>query len=298
MIPRSTIIAALLVIEVAILGEALVAVRAGQAAPSPGRGVVAQAAAGSRLVEGGPHQIFDAAAHPALTVDIGDADLTILTSKAAQIDVSVSASNAFGVFRATAPIAAREDGGTIRIAAGREHRWSMGDDRMVTVVVPAETRVTVVEAGDIKANGLRAEASFNSVGSGSVTVEDYDAPALHVAASNGRISLHEIVAARFDAASSNGRVEGTALQVHDGSVESDGPVTLGFATGADTLVTAEAKNGRVSVTGLPAAASAGTAHRDGDDDEDSSSQTVRFGAGTGHLDVHASDGNISLAQEG
>src|ERR1017187_4870094 len=104
MTPRGTIIAALLVIELAIIGQAVVAVRRDQPAPWPVQRTDARTAAGPRLVEGGPHQIFEAGAHPALTVDIGYADLTIITSKASQIDVSVRASTAYGFFRATGPI--------------------------------------------------------------------------------------------------------------------------------------------------------------------------------------------------
>jgi putative adhesin len=294
---RGSLITALVAIEFAIVGEAAVALHAGQPAPSSAQHTAAQTASGPHLVEGGPHQIFDAGAHPALTVDIGNADLTILTSKKPQVDVSVSASTAYGILRAKAPITAREDHETIRIATTEGRRWSVGDNRMVTVVVPPETRVTVVNAGDIRANGLRSEAAFNSTGAGSITVEDYDAPALRVASSNGRISMHQIVAARVDATSSDGRVEGTALQVRDGSIESNGPVTLEFATGADTLVSANTDNGRVSVAGFLAAASVASGSNSGEDGADgSSSRTVRVGAGNGRLDVHSSDGNINLAR--
>jgi hypothetical protein len=299
MTTRGTIIAVLLVIELAIIGAAGVALHAGQPTSSSAQRTRAHAAAGPHLAEGGAHQIFDASAHPTLTVDIGYADLTILTSKAPHIDVSLSASTAYGAFREKAPLTARGDGETVAITTTERRGWSVGDDRMVTVVVPPETRVTVVRAGDIRANGLRAEASFNSIGAGSVTVEDYDAPSLRVAASNGRISMHQIVAARIDATSRDGRVEGTALQVRDGNVESNGPVTLGFVAGADTLVTAATSNGRVSATGFGAGASVASVRKAGEDGAASwSTQTVRVGAGDGRLDVHSSDGNINLAQEG
>jgi len=298
MIPRGTIIAALLVIELAIIGEAVVAVRSGQALPTFPRRADVRTAGEPRVVEGGPHRFFDAGERPALTVDIGYADLTILTGKASQIEVSVSVSTEYGALRAKAPITARESGGDVRIATSERQTWSMGDDRMVTVIVPPRTRVTVVDAGDIRASGLRADASLNSVGKGSVMVEDYVAPALHLAASNGRISMHQVVATRVDATSRNGRVEGTALQVRDGSVEGGGRVTLGFAAGSDTLVSAQASNGKVILSGFPASASL-AGRRSGEDGEaDPSSQTLRVGAGNGRLDVHSSDGNINLSQEG
>jgi hypothetical protein len=282
-----TVIAALLIIELAICGEMLLAVK--------GRPTVqvttAPAALDARVVEGGPHRIFAAGVHPALSVDIGYADLTIVASRDPGIDVSVRPSTSYGVFRANAPITASADGGTIRIGTAGPHPWTLGDDRMVVVRVPPDTEVTVVEAGDIRANGLRADASLKSIGRGTVTIADYEAPSLHVASSNGRISLRRVAATRLDATSKNDRIDGTDLLVRDGDVESSDGVTLRFATGADTLVTADTANGRVRVSGLTATAS-------DDDADDASLRTVRIGAGQGRLDVHSTDGNIDLIHAG
>jgi hypothetical protein len=293
MISRGTIIAGLLVLELAIICEAVIAVQGGG---QPFHHSVAQAATGGRLAEGGEHRVFDGGAHPALTVDIGYADLTIVARAGSQIDVALSRSH--GLFQAREPIEAEKDGDTVRITATDEPGWTVGDSRMVTVLVPADTQVTVVKGGDIKASGLRAASSFNSVGDGTVTVEDYNAPSLH-ATSNGRISLVEVVAARLDATSGDGRVEGSGLQVRNGSIESDGRVTLGFASGTDTVINAETDDGKVSASGFAAGASSVTSKGDSDNsDDDASSQTVRVGAGDGRLDVHTSDGNIRLTQEG
>jgi hypothetical protein len=300
MMPRSQLIAVLVAIEVVVAAWMIVAVRGDQSDQWSPWGSHVEAASDSNLSEGGAHKIFEAGSHPALNVDIGYADLTIRTGAPSQFDVSVSQSTEYGIFRATAPISATKDGETIHIMSDARHRWAMGDDRMVTVVVPPETRVVVVNAGDITADGLRAEATFNSIGNGSITVEDYDGPELHVAASNGRISLDRVVATRLNATTSNGRLEGTSLEVRDGKVESsNGRVTLRFAKGADTLVNAEASNGKIHVSGLPAAASVQTTDNSGDDDNDadnSVSRTVRLGAGNGQLDVEASNGSIYISQ--
>jgi len=295
MTTRSTIIAVLVVIELAIIGEAVVAVRGGQSFPPFAQRGEARSPSGPRLIEGGPHQVFDAGAHPMLTVDIGYADLTILTNSAPQIDVSLSETTTSGLFNESAPIVAREDGQLVRIADVDSHGWATGDDRMVTVLVPPETQVTVVEAGDIKASGLRAEASLKSVGSGTITVEDFDAPALQVA-SRGSITLRRIVAAHLDAKSRGDSVEGSALQVRNGSIDSDDQVTLGFAAGADTLVSAVTKDGKISTSGFPETASA-DADKSSQDNDDGASQRVRVGAGEGRLDVRTSDGDIKLAEE-
>jgi DUF4097 and DUF4098 domain-containing protein YvlB len=107
------------------------------------------------------------------------------------------------------------------------------------------------------------------------------------------------VATRIDASSDDGRVEGTGLQVHDGTIESsNGRVTLGFAPGTDTVVNAETSNGSVRVSGFASSAVPATHSSDDDDDDTPSARTVRIGAGTGRLDVHSSDGNITLNQEG
>ncbi len=287
---RGTILAALLAVELSIVGEAVVAVRGGPYVPR----AVAEAA-GPRLIEGGPHRVFAPGAHPAVTVDIGYADLTIRTRDRPEIDISVAPSDDFGFMRATAPITATQDREAAHVESSGRRGWTTGDDRMVTLYVPSDTQVTVVNAGDIVADGLRAEASLNSIGSGSVTVEDYAAGTLHVASSRGRIVLHEIAATRLDATSDEGRVEGTALRVHDGNVESSSRVSLGFATGADTLVDAESGSGRITVSGFSASAVLAKRPASGDD---ASSRAVRIGAGNGHLDVHSSEGNITLAQEG
>jgi len=304
MIPRGPLIVVLIVVELAILGGMVRAVRGGSSVPwvathtdEPQSTTLVP----GQFVEGGRHQTFDTGAHPSLIVDIGYADLTILARAGSQMDAGVSKSEMFGVFRATAPITAQQDGNTVRIVKTHDDAFSIGDDRMVTVLVPPGTDVTVVNAGDIKVTGLRGNASIKGVGNGSVTVVDYAAPMLHVETSNGHISLQRVVTARLDADTSNGAIEGTGLQVHDGNVvTSNDHVSLGFAAGTDTLVTAETSNGTVRTAGFPAS-SATVTHGGGDDDDDDdgpSSQTLRIGAGTGRLDVHSSNGNIDLSQEG
>ncbi|MGA3036616.1 MAG: hypothetical protein ABSE64_03945 [Vulcanimicrobiaceae bacterium] len=295
MISRGTVLAAILVAELAIVGTAITAVRGDQMGPSFGPPGFAQLTHGSHLIEGGPHQIFDTGSHPSLTVDIGYADLTILTGKASQIDVSVSPSRDYGLFRSRAPISARQDVQTVRVASAPEHGLSVGDNRMVTVVVPIGTKVTVVHAGDITANGLRAEASLSSLGNGFIRVEDYDGPVLHLTASRGPIIMHAVTVEHLDASARDDRVDGTALRVHDGNIESGDRVTLGFASGTNTVVNAITDDGKATASGFSTGASVAGSRKD--DDDDSSSETVRVGTGNGSLDVHTTDGNINLVQE-
>jgi hypothetical protein len=285
------------VVEVALVGEMVYAVVGDRPASWHATGPSQSVRSG--LAEGGAHKIFDAGSNPALTVDIGYADLTVRAGDSSQFDVSVSKSSDFGVFRTTSPITAREEGDTVSVATSGDPSWTTGDNRRVTVIVPPDTRVTVVKAGNIEVSGLRAEASISSVGEGSIAVDDYHAPVLDVASSDGSISLHEVAAPRVDVKTEDGSVDGTGLQIGDGMIESaDGPVTLGFTASADTVVNAQTGDGTIGVSGLASAAPATTKSDEDSDNDKPSSRTVRLGGGDGRLDVHSSDGNIFISQEG
>jgi DUF4097 and DUF4098 domain-containing protein YvlB len=315
MVQRPTLIAVLIGVEVAIVIGMFGAVRGGWV-PSP----FVFSSAGAAVPAGGHDWSFTAGPHPAVTVSIGHADLTIETRPGPQIAVSVVP----GIeIHSSGPISARDDGGMIRVTAanaeGASHFYV--DDRNIHVIVPPETRVIVEQAGDIDARGLRAAASFES-SHGDITIRDFrgplsatssdgrleisdaDCPTLYVASSNGRVTLTRVTAAQIDASSSNGRVEGTALQLHDGHVSSlNGRVSLGFAGGADTTVSAASSNGHVHVSGFTSGPVTSSVKRAGDDEDDddsnsSSATTVRVGAGSGRLNVHASNGSINLSQEG
>lgn len=244
---RATIIAALLVVELAIVGEVIATVHPSHPSGSTGGSTNANAAYGSSLVEDGPHRIFEVGAHPALFVDIGYADLTIVVRHTATIDAGLRSSADYGLFRSQAAITAREDGATIHVVSNDRARLSSGDDRMVTIVVPPSIQITVLSAGDVKAAGLRAETSIRSTGTGSVTREDYRANSLHVSTANGNIVLDRISSGRFDISSRHGVIDATALRIRDGRIETRDRISLRFASGTNTLVSARRRAMETSV---------------------------------------------------
>ena len=167
----------------------------------------------------------------------------------------------------------------------------------------------IVNAGNVTVTGLRADASIVSgahfrsddgirvrdfqgtlsatVDGGTIDIADAVCPDLTISADDGRVALTHIDARKIDVTSSDGRVEGNDVVLRDGRVtSSDGRVSLRFAAAADTTVNATVDDGHIDVTGLPAAGGSGSA------------QTIRVGAGSGRLDVHAGDGSIYLSQEG
>jgi hypothetical protein len=296
MVQRLPLIAALLIVELAVVGGIFIAIRG----DAPASWAIHPHGSHEAAAGAGSSYSFVTGAGPELTIDVGYADVGIVTHASDNVDVSIPAAG-FSMIGPLAPITASADGDSVHIAAQPGHWSPLGDWRTVTVRVPDATRVNVRNAGNISANGLRAEASFNSV-DGTITVDDFAGPTLQLSAANGRLMLHTIVAERLDATSGNGRVEASGLQVRDGRVDSsNGRITLGFTNGADTVVSAATNNGKIRMSGLTAAAAPARAavdEDDEDDDDDASAKTVRIGAGDGRLDVHASNGNITLSQEG
>ena len=311
MIPRSTLIAVLVGVEMALVFGMVVSVGGGPSARLGRPGSPAGAA-----VLKSPSS-FLAGDHPALAIDVGMADVVIDAVPGTRIDVAVS--DADRHIGSSAPITVRDDGGTVRIMAAETDAWSfLGDSRTVHISVPPATAVVVANAGNVTATGLRADATINSgahfhrddgitvrdfrgsltaaSSSGNLEVIDADCLELHVTSDNGRLTLTRVRARKIDASSSNGRVNGTGLQLHDGRVaSSNGRVSLGFAPGADTTVSAASSNGRVNVSGLSVG---GTQNVNGDDDDSTTAKMVRVGAGGGRLDVRSSNGSIDLTQEG
>lgn len=300
MIPRATLIAVLVGVEIALVVMMVQAMSPGMHGSRHEAGAAEFHSPLARSSESASNYAFSTGVHPHLIVDIDYADLTIERRNTPGIAVDVPRHGWHG-FGIAPKITAQQNGDQVSVVADSASSMTFGDDRMVTIAVAPDTRVTVKNAANIKAIGLRGASSFYSE-NGTITIEDFDAPSLSVSSSNGRLMLHDIVAPTFEASSSNGRVEGTALAVRDGRVESsNGRVTLGFSPRTDSTVNADTSNGTISLNGLTATSGAAPKTAADDDEDDDGSpqlQTVRIGAGSGRLDVHASNGNIKLSQEG
>jgi Putative adhesin len=321
MVPRATLIAVLIGVEVALLVAMVNAVQ--------GRGMswIPVAMTGPDTVAGAPagrrpraYQ-FPAGAHPAVIVDAAGVDVVVETQAIPRINVTMHEERS-GPFTGTPQeISAREEGGIVHVTSDDVQQTHVFGREQLTlqIVAPANTRITVTDAGDITLAGFRAATSLDSRdgaidvrdfrgdltasnSDGRIDVTDADCSTLEVSASNGRLVLTHVNAAQIDASSSNGRVIGTAVQLRDGRVSSsNGRVSLGFATGTDTTVTAATSNGRINVSGFsvaPASVKSGGNDSDSDDDDAPAAKTIRVGAGSGRLDVHTSNGSIDLSQEG
>jgi hypothetical protein len=315
MLPRTTLIAVFIGVEMALVFGMVVALGGG---PHGRIGRFGTPVGAASLQ---PPSTFTAGSRPALAVDVGMADVVIDAIEGTRIAVSVSDSHRH--MGSTAPIVARDDNGTIRVTANETDPWSfLGDSRTVHITAPPATALVIGHAGNITANGLRGDATIHSSASmrfsdgivvrdfrgsltattsnGNLDVVDADCTELHLSSSNGRVTLTRVTAQHIDATNSNGRLDGTGLRLRDGRVaSSNGRVSLGFAPGANTTVTAASSNGRVNASGLSAAGA--TQNTNGAVDEDGDplpAKAFRVGAGSGRLDVQSSNGSIDLTQEG
>lgn len=322
MVPRATLIAVLIGVEVAILVAMVNAVQ--------GRGISwFPVAATAPVTVAGPHighrpraYQFPAGAHPAIIVDAAGVDVVVETQAVPQINVVMHEERSGPFSGKPQEISASDEGGTIHVTSDDVQQTHVFGYEKLTlqIAAPPNTRVSVTDAGDVTLIGFRAATSLDSrdgaievrdfrgdlsafSSDGRIDVTDADCSTLHATASNGRLVLTHVSAAQIDASSNNGRVIGTAVQLHDGRVSSaNGRVSLGFTAGADTTVTAATSNGRINVSGFPVVPAAfvkpGGDASDSDDDDAPAAKTVRVGAGSGRLDVHTSNGSIDLSQEG
>jgi hypothetical protein len=320
MLPRTTLIAVLIGVEMALVFGMVVALGGGPHGRI-GRFGTPAGAASFRPPSTQAPSTFSAGGRPVLAVDVGMADVVIDAVEGSRIVVSVSDWHRH--MGSSAPIVARDDNGTIRVTANETDPWSfLGDSRTVHITAPPTTAVVITQAGNVAANGLRGDMTIHSSAStrfgdgivvrdfrgsltattsdGNLDVLDADCTELHLRSSNGRVTLTRVTAQHIDATNSNGRLDGTGLRLRDGRVaSSNGRVSLGFAPGADTTVTAASTNGHVNASGLSAAGATQNANSAVDEDGDPlPAKAFRVGAGTGRLDVQSSNGSIDLTQEG
>jgi Putative adhesin len=320
MVPRSTLIAVLVGVEIALVVSMVNAVR-GRGFTWFGPGVpMAQAGTSDTNTPRKPRTYqFPAGPNPAVVVDAAGVDVVLETRAVPQISVVMREQRTGPFFGKAQEITARDDGGTVHVTSDDVQQTHVFGSETLTlhIAAPANTRISVSDAGAITLAGFRAATSLDSrsgavdvrdfrgdltatTSQGRVDVSDADCSTLHVSSSDGRVVLRRVNAAQIDASSSNGRLEGSGLQLRDGTIAtSNGRVSLGFTRGTDATVTAGTSNGRVNVSGLEAMPAKYVRHGGDDSDDDSSAaKTVRIGTGSGKLDVHTSNGSIDLNQEG
>ena len=314
MISRSTLVGALVVVELAIVGMAAKAV-AGDAGTS---------STGPFCFTGGRHygffgadttkgtkaldRTFPSGASPHIVVDVHDVDVYVKSSPATGVHVVETVTTSGYVRGSFAPITAEPiaDGLRIGSSGGGNVRVMIGSvNRVLTVTVPASAQVEIVSGGRIETTGLRAKLIAHveegaihvsdqrgdvdvSTGDGRIYLTDVQSEDIAAATRSGRLYFTRVGAERLDAHTNFGRIYATDIRAVDGALTTkEGRVSVSLAGNSDATVTASVQDsgGRVSVSGLAAT------------DEGPTKRVVRVGSGRGKFEITSGDeGPVNITQ--
>ena len=306
MISRSTLIGALVVVELAIVGMAGSAMAIGPFGgpfgapfafhvPSFGRGAFASSNTLDRR--------FVVGAAPHIVIDVHDVPVIIEAENG--VTVHAVESSKMGFFGGTtAPITAQQTIDGVRLhTSGDAGVIALGGfDHSLRVTVPPAARVDILSADDVDASGLRAKLVVHAP-SGMIHVSDHrgdldlsstegrivltDVQGANVAANtrDGRLIFHRVAADRLDANTVDHYIEAVDVYAVDGALTTrSGHVNVSFTGDSDATVNVRTDNGKVHVHGLDTT------------DDTRSSSIVHLGSGRGHFEVSTGDGTINITR--
>jgi hypothetical protein len=305
MISRSTLIGALVVVELGIVGMAARAIAGDHTRIGPpfARGhhfgftpSVAMPEQLDKTLALGPA--------PHVVIDVHDIAVAIDAAPQPAVHAVEETSVSGYVTGSVPPITASAVSGGVRIASsGGGVDVVIGEfSRKLRITVPEGARVEVLSAGRIDATGLRAKLIAHTP-DGSVHVRDHrgdvdvssdsgrielvDVQGVDVAANTheGRLYFTRVFADRINGHTNFGRIYAVDLRVKDGALNThSGRISASFTGSSDATVTVSTGDGKVSVAGLPST-QAGTDKR-----------TVQLGSGRGHFEVSTDEGAVNISQ--
>ena len=306
MISRSTLIGALVVVELAIVGAAASALTGGSVFPvMPGLAHLHAKNAGA-VGANALDRTFTTGFAPAVKVDVGGVKVIVETANAPTVRVIERFTSHGWLSGNAAPVVAEQTPEGIRVS-------THGDDGVhlmfgefahdVRLIVPPNARVEVRSSDAIDASGLRTKF-VGRTSEGRVQVRDHRGD-LDVSSDDGRIYLTDVegntiaanthsgrlyfdrvAAGKLDARTEFGKVFASEVRVGDGALSThDGDVFVGFASDSDaTAVAHPSEDNTVSVRDFPSSA------------DGTNGRTVRLGGGRGRFAVSTDDGSIAISQ--
>lgn len=300
MISRSTLIGALVVVELVIVGAAARAI-AGDAGPPSQAGFAPFTAgppAAPRL-----DRTFATGLAPHIVIDVHDVRVNVRGENAVAVHAVENLKKTGFVSGDFAPLNAQQtpDGMRFSTPAGEDVQVVIGCfTHELNLTVPAGARVEIASAGSVDVAGLRSKFVAHvpegamrladhrgdvdvSTGDGRITMTDVEGADIAANTRDGRIYLTRVGADRLNAFSNSGRIVGVDVRAVDGALKTrDGRVILSFTGNSDATVSAHTADGSVSVTGLNTS------------DTDEMHATVHLGEGRGRFAVSTDSGPIVI----
>jgi hypothetical protein len=307
MISRSTLVGALVVVELVIVGAGARAIAGGSSGP-----MVAEApfsfGTGSheRVFSRAPvDRTFATGIAPRVVIDVHDVDVFVRGENVPTVHVAESLRKSGYVWGEVAPLTAQQSPDGIRISTPANsgvHMVFGSYSRELAVTVPVGTHVEFASAGVVDASGLREKLIAHvpdgairirdhrgdvdvSTGSGRITMVDVQGDDIAANTRDGRIYLTRVGADRIDATSSSGRIVGVDVRAVNGALTTrDGRVILSFTGNSDATVNVHTADGNVHVSGLSTT------------QNDEQKSVVHLGSGRGRFEVSTGSGSITLTQ--
>jgi hypothetical protein len=303
MISRSTLIGALVVVELAIIGMCAKAVAGGPPSGALGFGVPGF---GGHLIESATtlNRTFALGTTPHVVVDVHDVHVIVETGNVATVH-AVETVDKSGYLTGTVPeMTAQQTEDGVRVStSGDSDVMALGNfDRELRITVPPAARVEIATAERIDASGLRNKLVAHivegpiyisnhrgdldlSCSDGRIVLNDVQGAEIAANTRDGRLLFTRVAADRLDASSNDGRIAAVDLHVVDGALTTrDGHVNVSFAPDSDATVDVRTGDGKVHVSGLDTT------------NDDRSSAVVHLGTGRGHFEVSTGDGPITLTR--
>lgn len=230
---------------------------------------------------------IDAGTAPTVTVDDGDASLTVTASSDGLVHVTHQEATSGWVLgnRGLDPVRVTRTAQGVAVTGGRPGVtiWGVFDsssDR-ITLSIPPSSTLEVTSSSDADVQGLNGPVSV-ATDDGSIRLSGIRSPNVTLASDDGDIHLDNVQADQLSAHSDDGEIRGSALQIGGGSVATDdGDIQL--ALGASNLaVTVKTSDGDISYNGKSA---------------DSGSRFL-IGTASGALQLNTDDGDIQITSNG
>ncbi len=314
MISRSTLIGALVVVELAIVGAAVDSFSGLGGSPEPhGFGWSGTAQAGTTTPL---DRRFATGPAPHVVVDVGDVSVVVRAAAGSGVHVLEQVKRVGWISGSLAPVQAEQTADGVRISShgGSGLNVVMGGlEHDLIVTVPATAAVEVTSTDRIEATGLRARFAAHtddgsvhvhdqrgdldlSTNDGRIELVDVEAADVTARTADGRLILTRVVADRLRASTDDGRIQATDVRLADGAITTkDGRASVAFTPDSDATLTVRTADGRIDLaaglTGDPAAADARA-----DAESDRQERVVRLGSGRGRFEVSTGSGPISIAQ--
>lgn len=308
MISRSALVAALVVVELGIVGMAANALAGDSAGVHPRAygfhphvhfGLTSSVTAPARF-----EKTLVAGDAPHVVIDVHNIDLVINVHEQPLVHAAEGLHIAGYSSGALPPIALDRTADGVRFTASQDDvHIVIGDvTRSMRIEVPEGARVDILSSGHVEATGLRTKLTAHtplgdlrirdhrgdldlSTGDGKIELVDVQAADIAADTHDGRLYLTRVSADRIDAHSNYGRIYAVDVRAKDGALSTHyGRVSASFTATSDAKFSVTSRNEHVTVAGVPSTETGRHA------------RTFQLGAGTGTFEISTDDGAVNISQ--